>query len=174
MSGYQTQISRNSMIQEKQVGLLWTKMNQWEEPEPTKMPRKNISWLFQWHDSLNSVKISEDSRPMKCCRADYASALSLSVEFHSYSIQLSHVFWMVLASPKHHVSLYHMTKTETFISQPMFWSYIFFTRYFLYLLFKCYCLSLKIPYPLYLPMLPNLPTPSSGSSIPLYWGIEPS
>jgi hypothetical protein len=33
---------------------------------------------------------------------------------------------------------------------------------------------LKIPYPLLLLLLPNLPSPIPGPSIPLYWGTEPS
>ena len=33
---------------------------------------------------------------------------------------------------------------------------------------------LQIPYPIYLPLLTNPPTPIPGPDIPLYWGIEPS
>jgi hypothetical protein len=36
--------------------------------------------------SLKKVKISEDVRPMKRCRASYANKLSLSIESYLYSL----------------------------------------------------------------------------------------
>ena len=62
--------------------------------------------------SMDEVKINEDARPTKSCKASYASPTSLSVESYFYSLQTSCV-----ASARHHVSLYHITQPETSTSQ---------------------------------------------------------
>ena len=46
---------------------------------------------------LNDVKFSQDVRPMKRCKASYARALSLSIEYYLYSLQTSRVLPQVVS-----------------------------------------------------------------------------
>lgn len=79
-------------IQQKLPGFPQVCMSQWEQPEPARRPSEVL-----WCASLNKVKISEDTRPLKHCKSTYASALSLSVESYLYSLQTSHVLsWVLL------------------------------------------------------------------------------
>ncbi|XP_011244660.1 pleckstrin homology domain-containing family H member 2 isoform X6 [Mus musculus] len=67
-----------------------------ERPEPTRTPGEVLC-----RASLNEVKIREDSRPMKCCKASYASTPPLSIDFY---LSLQHlVSSHRSASAKHHM-----------------------------------------------------------------------
>lgn len=79
----------------------------WGSPKPAGMPGD-----VPCRASLNEVKIREDSRPMKCCKASYASTPPLSIDFY---LSLQHlVSSHRSASAKHHVSLYPVTQPDTF------------------------------------------------------------
>ena len=73
------------------VRLLPNLPSQWEGPEPAGMPGEVLC-----RGALNEVKISEDLRPTKCCKASYAGVLSLSLEPYLYSLQTTHVLLWVL------------------------------------------------------------------------------
>lgn len=74
VSGYQTWISSDGMMQQKQPGPCWIGMSQQEPPGPTGTPGEVLS-----HASLNKVKINKDKdvRPTKHYKANCASQLSL-------------------------------------------------------------------------------------------------
>lgn len=63
--------------------------------------------------SLDKMKISEDVRPRKHHTVSYRSSLSLSVESYLYYLQNIICHLTDLTSAKHHISLCHMTRSET-------------------------------------------------------------
>ena len=91
VSGRLTGISSGGMTQQKQPGLPWIGMSQQEGLGSAGMPGEVLC-----HASLTKVKISEDMRPKKHCKARYASPPSLTVESYLYSLQISSVLPRVL------------------------------------------------------------------------------
>ena len=86
VSGYQTWIGSSSKIQQKLPGLRQIGTSQQEWPELARTPGDILCSA-----SLSEVKICEDMRTRKFCKASYAGVLSLSIESYLYFLQTSHV-----------------------------------------------------------------------------------
>lgn len=99
--------SRNNQASDKLV-----QVSRRDQDQPRQDTRSSLSCLSQW----SKDQWNEDWRPMKHCKANYASALSLSIEYYLCSFQTSHALPWFLPQ-QHHMNLHHMTYPETSTSQ---------------------------------------------------------
>lgn len=112
VADYQTRISSDGIIQQKPPGFYQINTSQQNWLGPARKLREVLG-----HLSFNKVKISKYLRPMKHCKANYASMLlsTIYVLFKHHMSSHGYCFSKTLqesALAKHYVSLHHMTQSE--------------------------------------------------------------
>ena len=112
-SGYQTWIGSNDMIQQKQPGLRWIAVNQWEWPELAGTPGK-----VHCCASFNEVKMHYQQSIARLAIQGWLHCLLSPIYTLSKHHLSSHRSCLSKtqcesATVRHHLHLYHMTQPET-------------------------------------------------------------